>query len=321
VRGVGSKAIEAIQTARQEESAGPFTDFYDFCYRVRGSQVNKRVMESLIKCGALDSLGATRAQLFTGLEEAVKWADRKAAGGGNIAQLGLFGTSHGVNGDGRPMLPAVTEWEDIEKLRNERETLGFFITGHPLDKYAARLFGVVSLTTESLKNRQHQERVKLAGVIHSLKLKNNKKGDRYATLNFEDKDGVVEVIVWPESYRKYEAAIHADQPVCLSGVLDVDEERYQIIADEVLSLESVATEEVQQVHIQVPSDVTTKEDLLALRTVLQQHQGNCQAFLHLMRPDYSETVIALPQDLNVAPSRSMLVAIERLFGSGVASFR
>jgi DNA polymerase III subunit alpha len=219
------------------------------------------------------------------------------------------------------MLPAVTEWEDIEKLRNERETLGFFITGHPLDKYAARLFGVVSLTTESLKNRQHQERVKLAGVIHSLKLKNNKKGDRYATFNFEDKDGVVEVIVWPESYRKHEAAIHADQPVCLSGVLDVDEERFQIIADEVVPLESVATEEVQQIHIQVPSDVTTKEDLLALREVLQQHQGNCRAFLHLMRPDYSETVIALPHGLNVAPSRSMLVAIERLFGSGVASFR
>ena len=138
--------------------------------------------------------------------------DRKAAGGGNCP-IRLFGASNGVNGDGRPMPPAVTEWEGIEKLRNESVRLGFFITGHPLDKYAARLFGVVSLTTESLKNRQHQERVKLAGVIHSLKLKNNKKGDRYATFNFEDKDGVVEVIVWPESYRKHEAAIHADQPV------------------------------------------------------------------------------------------------------------
>ncbi len=321
VRGVGSKAIEVIQAARQEGTEGPFTDFYDFCARVRGSQVNKRVMESLIKCGALDSLGATRTQLLTGLEEAMKWADRKAAGGGNVAQLGLFGASTGVSADGRPTLPTVAEWEDMEKLRHERETLGFFITGHPLDKYAARLFGVVSLTTDSLKNRQHQERVKLAGVIHSLKLKNNKKGDRYATFNLEDKDGIVEVIVWPESYRKHEATIHADQPVCLSGVLDVDEERYQIIADEVVFLESVATDEVRQVHIQVPSDVTTKEDLLALREALQQHQGNCRAFLHLLRPDYSETVIALPQDLNVAPSRSMLVAIERLFGSGVASFR
>jgi DNA polymerase-3 subunit alpha len=318
VRGVGAKAIEVIQVARQD---GPFTDLYDFCSRVRGSQVNKRVMESLIKCGALDSLQASRAQLLAGMDEALKWAEQQANGGANAAQLGLFGAGNGKHGDGRPQLPLVEEWIDTDKLRHERETLGFFITGHPLDKYVGRLFGVVSLTTDSLKNRQHQEKVKLAGVIHSLKLKNNKKGDRYATFTFEDKDGVVEVIVWPEAYRKHEAAIHADQPVCLSGALDVDEDRCQIIADEVVPLESVATEEVKQIHIQVPSDVTTKEDLLALRDVLQQHQGNCRAILHLMRPDYSETVIALPQDLNVAPSRAMLVAIERLFGNGMASFR
>jgi DNA polymerase-3 subunit alpha len=318
VRGVGSKAIEVIQLARQD---GPFTDFYDFCSRVRGSQVNKRVLESLIKCGALDSLSANRAQLMAGLEEAVKWAERQANGGAHAAQLGLFGAGNGVSSDGRPSLPVVEEWADMDKLRHERETLGFFITGHPLDKYVGRLFGVVSLTTDSLKNRQHQEKVRLAGVIHSLKLKNNKKGDRYATFTLEDKDGAVEVIVWPEAYRKHEAAIHSDQPVCLNGVLDIDEDRYQIITDEVVPLESVAKEEVRQVHIQVPSDVITKEDLFALREVLQQHQGNCQAFLHLMRPDYSETVIALPQHLNVLPSHAMVAAIERLFGSGVASFR
>jgi DNA polymerase-3 subunit alpha len=318
VKGVGSKAIEAIQLGRQE---GSFSDLYDFSTRVRGAQVNKRVMESLIKCGALDSFGMTRARLSAGVEEVMRWADRQANGGVNASQLGLFGAGNGQPHDGRPILPAAEEWPDMEKLRNERETLGFFITGHPLDKYTGRLFGVVSLTTDSLKNRAHQEKVKLAGVIHSLKLKNNKKGDRYATFTFEDKDGVVEVIVWPEAYRKHEATIHSDQPVCLSGTLDVDEDRCQIIADEVAPLESVATQEVQQVHIQVPSDIATKEDLLALREVLQQHQGNCRAFLHLMRPDYSETVIALPQDLSVAPSRAMLVAIERLFGNGVASFR
>lgn len=318
VKGVGSKAIEAIQIARQE---GSFSDLYDFSTRVHGTQVNKRVMESLTKCGALDSFGAMRAQLTASVEEVMRWADRQANGGANAAQLGLFGAGNGQHNDGRPMLPAIEEWADVDKLRHERETLGFFITGHPLDKYAGRLFGVVSLTTDSLKNRAHQEKVKLAGVIHSLKLKNNKKGDRYATFTFEDKDGVVEVIVWPEAYRKHEAAIHADQPVCLSGALDVDEDRCQIIADEVVPLESVATQEVRQIHIQVPSDIATKEDLLALREVLQQHQGNCRAFLHLMRPDYSETVIVLPQDLSVAPSRAMLVAIERLFGNGVASFR
>jgi DNA polymerase-3 subunit alpha len=318
LKGVGSKAIEVMQAARQD---GPFVDLYDFCRRVRGAQVNKRVLESLIKCGALDSLNAPRAQLMAGLEEAMRWADQQANGAANSTQLGLFASTASKNGSHHPELPPVAEWSDVDKLRYERETLGFFITGHPLDKFVGRLFGVVSLSTDDLKNRAHQERVRLAGVIHSLKLKNNKKGDRYATFTLEDKDGIVEVIVWPEAYRQHEATIHSDLPVCLSGTLDVDEERCQIIADEVVPLESVATAEVRQVHIQVPAEVTTKEDLVALRAVLTQHQGKCQAFLHLLRPDYSETVIALPQALNVTPSRSMVTAIERLFGSGVASFR
>src|SRR5262249_45238671 len=132
VKGVGSKAIEVIHAARQE---GPFTDLYDFCTRVRGSQVNKRVLESLVKAGGLDSLGTSRSQLMVGLEAALRWADQQANGAGNSAQLGLFTTATGKNGATHPDLPQVPEWTDIDKLRNERETLGFFITGHPLDKY------------------------------------------------------------------------------------------------------------------------------------------------------------------------------------------
>jgi DNA polymerase-3 subunit alpha len=318
VKGIGSKAIEAIQIARQ---AGPFTDLYEFCSRVRGSQVNKRVLESLVKCGALDSFTIPRAQLFAEIEAAMKKAEQEAKGESNANQLGLFASLPTKNGNGGSEFPKVEEWNDTDKLKNERETLGFFITGHPLDKYVGRLHGVVSLTTESLNTRQHQEKVKLAGVVHSLKLKNNKKGDRYATFTLEDKEGVVEVIVWPEAYRQHEATLHADLPVCLSGTLDIDEDRCQIIANEVVPLESVATNEVRQVHIQVPADVATREDMVALKDVLQQHLGGCQTFLHLMRPDYSETIIALPQDLSVAPTRAMLIAVERLFGSGVASFR
>ena len=318
VKGIGSKAIEAIQAARQE---GPFPTLHDFCSRVRGSQVNKRVMESLVKCGALDSFKAYRAQLLAGTEEAMKWAEQKANGDHNAAQMGLFASLSNKNGDGHPELPQVEEWTDTDKLHHERETLGFFITGHPLDKYVGRLHGVVSLSTDNLKTRTHQEKVRLAGVVHSLKLKNNKKGDRYATFTLEDKEGVVEVIVWPEAYRQHEATLHADQPVCLSGTLDIDEERCQIIADDVVPLESVATREVRQVHIQVPADVTTKEDLVALKDVLTQHTGGCQTFLHLLRPDYTETVIALPHALSVAPTRAMLVAVERLFGNGMTSFR
>jgi len=163
--------------------------------------------------------------------------------------------------------------------------------------------------------------VRLAGVIHSLKLKNNKKGDRYVTLALEDKEGVVEVIGWPETYRRCETAIHSGEPVYVVGSLDLDEERCQVIAEEVTLLESVAGEEVRQAYIQVPTDVITKEDLQALRRVLVEYPGNCRAFLRLLRPDQSETVIALPTDLSVAPTPGMVQAVEGIFGGGVMSFR
>ena len=316
VKGVGSKAIEAICEARQN---GRFEDWYDFSLRVQGQQVNKRVMESLIKCGALDSFGLPRSRLLAGCETTMKWAEYEARGA-NSSQMGLFAAG-GSKDPTRPELPQVAEWSEREKLNNEREILGFFITGHPLDRYESRLHGVVSLTTEMIKGRTHHEKVRLAGVVHALKLKNNKKGDRYATFTLEDKDGVTEVIVWPEAYRRSEQSLHADEPICLSGALDVDEDRCQIIADEIVPLESIAKDEVSQVHIQVPSEATTKEDLLALRSVLTQHQGECRTFLHLLHPDHRETVIALPRDLGVAPTRAMLSAVEDVFGGGVASFR
>ena len=250
-------------------------------------------MESLIKCGALDAFGP-RAQLLAGCEATLKWAESEARR--DRAQLGLFAAGSGPDPT-RPALPQVAEWSEHEKLTHERDILSFFITGHPLDRYESRLHGVVSLTTAQIRGRAHQEKVRLAGVVQTLTLKNNKKGDRYATFTLEDKDGGVEVIVWPEAYRKYEHSLHADEPVCLSGTLEVDEDRCQIIADALVPLESVAKDEVSQVHIQVPSEVTTKEDLLALRAVLTQHQGDCPAFLHLLRPDHRETIIALPQTL------------------------
>ncbi len=316
VKGVGSKAIEVIQEARQ---AGPFTDIHDFCTRVQSSQANKRVMESLIKCGAFDSFHALRAQLLAGIEDVMRWAAQKASGHSNANQMGLF--ANGGADPAQPDLPQIEEWSDIEKLNKERETLGFFITGHPLDKYVGRLHGVTSLTTAELKGRSHQEKVRLAGVIQSLKLKNNKKGDRYATYTLEDKAGGVEVIVWPEAYRRHEAEVHSDQPVLVSGSLDVDEDRCQIIASEIVPLDSVAKGEVKQVHIQVPADSTTKEDIVELKTVLAKHQGQCQTFLHVLHPDHSETVISLPEQLKVAPTAEMLTDVEQLFDRGVASFQ
>ena len=336
MRGVGSKAVETILAAR----ATPFESFPDFCRRVRGPVINKRVVESLVKCGAFDSLGAGRARLVAAAEDMLRWAERTEREA-NSDQQSLFGRAGSAALTDPPPIPVVPEWSDKEMLRAEKEAIGIFLTGHPLDKFEHDLPRLTNASTGSLAGRAHQEKVVVAGVIHTVKTKNSKKGDRYATFSLEDKEGVVEVIAWPEAYRKFETTIHGDEPVLVAGSLDkrdaaatrsdegdalvegaeIARERSQIIADEIRPLATVREQSVRQVHLQVSADSLTDERLVRLRDTLAQHRGSCPAYLHVIVPGNSETVIELPESLRVVPSEAMLDAVENIFGSGVAVFR
>jgi DNA polymerase-3 subunit alpha len=318
VRGVGSKAIEAIITARQD---GAFTALGDFCKRVQGQQVNKRVIESLIKCGALDFTGQPRRRMLEGLERVCQWAGQGSRQE-DQNQMGLFAPGALAASVGQPPpLPDVPEWEPKALLKAERDTIGFFITGHPLDKYERDLKRLADVTTADLRGRDGQSKVKICGVIHTLKYKNSKKGDRYATFNLEDRVGVVEVIAWPETYRRCETVIHSDEPVFVTGTLEVGEERCQIIADDVTSLVEAREKSVKQVHFALRAEHASEDALRTLRQTLSVHRGPCSAFLHLLLADRTETVIALPPELKVAPTETMVQEVERLFGNGVTSFQ
>jgi len=317
VRGVGSKAIEAIIAARND---GAFTALADFCKRVQSQQVNKRVIESLIKCGAFDFAGTARRSMLEGLDRVCQWA---GAGGRveDLNQMGLFAPgSVAVTPAQPPPLPDVGEWDMKELLRAERNAIGFFITGHPLDKYEQDLKRFTDATTADLRNRTQGDKVRLGGVILTRKLKNSKKGDRYATLSLEDRWGSVEIIAWPETYRKYEATIHSDEPVYVTGTLEIGEERCQIIADEITSLAEAREKSVRTVHFALRAESVREEHLRGLRSTLTQHRGACSAFLHLLLPNRTETVIALPPDLKVAATERMVEDVERVLGNGVTSF-
>ena len=317
VRGVGSKAIEAIIAVRSE---GPFTALADFCKRVQSQLVNKRVVESLIKCGAFDFAGEPRRRMLEGLDRICQWAGQGSRPE-DLNQMGLFAPGSVAAAPSLPpALPDVQEWDQKELLRAERDAIGFFITGHPLDKYERDLKRFADATTEDLRNREQQAKVKLGGVVLTLKLKNSKKGDRYATFNLEDRWGAVEVIAWPETYRRCEGAIHSDEPVFVSGTLEVSEERCQVIADEVTSLLDAREKSVKQVHFALRAERVNEDHFRTLRSTLTQHRGSCSAFLHLLLPNRTETVIALPSDLKVAATERMVEDVERLFGNGVTSF-
>lgn len=282
------------------------------------SQLNKKVVESLVKCGAFDFTGASRRRLFDGLDKALQWGAAHAREDAN--QFGLF-ASKGIKVDApEPALPDVPPWSDKDMLKAERDALGFYITAHPLDKYETDLKRFTTAIC-ALAEKQSQTTVTLGGVIQRLQLKNSRKGDRYAAFTLEDKTGTVEVICWPETYRRAQVDFATDEPVCVTGTLEVDDERCQVIADEVVLLHAARARSTQEVHLALRAERATQELMARLKETLAQHRGECPAFLHLLLADSTETIIALPRDLRVAPTEGLIEAVEQICGRGAASLQ
>jgi DNA polymerase-3 subunit alpha len=328
VKGIGSGAIETILAAREEQ---PIGSLVDFCTRARGQHMNRRVLESLIACGAFDRLERDRARLWAGVDEAMRWAAQREQER-TSPQLGLFGGGSSMASP-EPPLPTVPAWKADEALQHERDAIGFFITGHPLDRYARDLKKFTNVTTGTLRQKasslpsmpgrrgDQRPRVRVGGVIQAIKLRNSKRGERYATFTLEDKEGIVEVIVWPDTYRKHETVVRGGSPVVVAGGLDVSPERCQIIADELTPLDAARSDAIRQVHVDVALGTLGRDGLERLKDLLAGHPGPCEAFLHLLRPDNSETVLALPPTIRVAASDEVLDAVEGLLGAGVMTFR
>lgn len=335
VRGVGEKAIDVIVAARED---GTFQSLGDFCARVTSAQVTRRIIEGLCNAGALESLHASRARLLAGIDGALAWASRvaedRAAG-----QMGLFGAAGGTS-EPEPELPDVTEWSMLQKLEHEHDAVGFYISGHPLDRYEVDLALLATRTTGDLSGLRDKDKVRLAGVTNTVRRKNSRKGDRYATFNLEDRDGVIEVIAWPECYKNCEAAIIGREPVMVTGGVEFGESggsgfasdndgeaaldfsrKAQIIADEVIPLAEARRRAAQSVDLRMFTDRFEPERIDDLRATLQRYPGGCRSYLRVIRPGDSETVIELPRELSVDPTDPFLDAAERLLGAGNVALR
>lgn len=236
VKNVGEKAVEIILESRDRE--GPFSSLFDFCRRVDLTAVNRRVIESLIKCGAFDSAQLSRARVLAALDEAMRTGqtfqrDRQSN------QIDIFGLLGGESQTARkpgPVYPEVEEWSAQQSLAFEKEALGFYITGHPLDKFDRVIKKITSGTIAELKEKAAAGDVKISGVVSALKLRNTKKGDRYGSFNLEDKSGFVEVVAWPDVYQKSVEFLNSDDPICIKGRMEVGEERIQVFANEIVPL-------------------------------------------------------------------------------------
>ena len=333
VKSVGEKAVEVILESRRRD--GAFESLFDFCRRVDLTAVNRRVIENLINCGAFDSTQVSRARMIGALDEAIRagQAHQRDEASNQIDIFSLLGTPG--KGPNRPgdVYPQVKDWSQQELLVFEKEALGFYITGHPLDKYERVIKRVISGTAAGIKERPVTGEVKLAGVVSALKLRNTKKGDRYGSFNLEDKTGFLEVIAWPEIYKKSSALLGADDPIFIKGKLEVGEDRMQIIANEIMPLSEAAAKvralgngspsrngSSERVHLYVHEAETSAHDLVQLREALLNCPGSSTVILHLLAEGVSETLIELPDQIRVASGPELESIVSKLFGPRI-SFR
>ncbi len=317
VKGVGGAALESIVEVRREQ---PFTSLFDFCERVDLRKVNKKVVEALIKCGAFDSLGGKRAQNMEALEDAMEVGQkvqREKADG----QESLFGAEEIVScrGNGYGKLPEVDEWSEKILLGFEKDALGFYITGHPLARHTVTLKRFATCDTAGLADRADKEEVRIGGMVAGLKELMTKKGDRMAFVTLEDLSGFVEMVVFPEVYQASMDLLKSDLPLLVHGSLDVGEETCKLMAREIVSLQEINQRQTRRVHFRLTTPGLDEVQLRALREIMTRHRGECQAMLHLVIPERSETIFRLPA-LQVAANDEIMEEAERLFGTSVVSF-
>jgi DNA polymerase-3 subunit alpha len=331
VKNVGAKAVEEILESRRKD--GAFHSLFDFCRRVELTAVNKRVIESLIKCGAFDGAGVSRCRMIAALDDAMR-AGQAHQRDQESNQIDIF-TVLGVPAKGSKMpsdiYPLAPEWSAQELLGFEKEALGFYITGHPLDKYERTLKKITAGAIAALKERAQPGEVKLGGVVSALKLRNTKKGDRYGTFNLEDKTGFLEVIAWPDIYKKCAELLAADDPIFVKGRLEAGEERIQVIANEIISLTDAFSNsnangnghgserrDGEKLHLHARESEISPEELVRLRETLLAYPGPCTVFLHLYGPGRNETVIELPSQVRVTVTPELTQSMEKHFGARIS---
>jgi DNA polymerase-3 subunit alpha len=314
IKGVGEQAISALMKERQEH--GTFRSLFHLCERLDARQVNKKVLESLIKGGALDSLGLSRAQMLGNMARVLEWAQRQQADR-QQGQFSLFGNSTVGPSVDAPSLEPVMPWSESEQLAHEKEALGFYISSHPLMTVQAQLRRLVTATSQTLVDFQGEPTVTLGGLITQHRAQLTKNGDRMAFLTLEDLYGSLEVIVFPETYRQSLAACESEEPVVIWGKAKLEGEgsEARIIAQRILPLkDALALGEFRRLTLTV-SPEHDRATLLQVRELLGQTPGACQVILTLQFPDGERVALRAAEHLNVAPSLDLMGGLETLLGA------
>jgi len=265
-------------------------------------------------------MGDTKAAMFAGIEIAVD-AGNAYQKGKSSNQVSLFGA--GVRTQVK--LPHVPEWPEGDRLAFEKESLGFYLSGHPMGRYMEELRKIVTGTTQDLGNLPHEREVTIAGTVATRKVIQTKKGDRMAFITLEDMAGTVEVLVFPKTYAAFVSLISEenDQPIVIKGKLDNSGETPKVLAESIELFSSVREARTRRIVFRVNAGKVTDGQLKELEKLLKKHPGNLPAELHFVTMKEDEVVrTILPlRKYPLAPSETLQAEAERLFGEPTAFYQ
>lgn len=314
VKNVGGAALESI--IEEREKNGMYSSLGDFCSRIDSARVNKKVIESLIKAGALDSLRGRRAQLMEILEQAMEQA--KAVQRDRLSgQMNLFSLTpaqNNKNNDKEMELPEVEDWPELKKLAYEKEAVGFFLTGHPLESVIEDINRLVDTKIEKLDSCHDGQSIRIGGLIQQVKEHKSRKGDRMAFTVLEDMSASVEVVVFPSTFADCSHLLGGEEPLIVLGTVQLGDRGAKIIAQSIDLLSDAYEKYIEQASIRLLAGRTSRQHMEELKELLYTYHGKVPLQLTLHFDDRGEVDIEILKDLGIRPTTNFFQSISRHCG-------
>ncbi|WP_035957760.1 DNA polymerase III subunit alpha [Bryobacter aggregatus] len=313
IKNVGANAVEAIVKVRAEK--GKFNSLYEFCENVDMQAVNRRVIESLIRCGAMDELKGTRSQKMAILDAAIETGIR-ASKDRNSGQSGLFGDMFGGGPDKQVAeeLPNVPDWEAPQKLTGEKELLGFYVTGHPLDQYLDKVTDLGTHTTATLVGVERGVEVKVCGILNAIQRKRNQKQEMWAAMQLEDLHGTVDCMVFASKFEGLSKYLEEDKAVIITAKVLVDEAAPpRLSIQDLVALDNARVKLPSMVQLKIKLNGEEAERAKALDDLIQRKPG--PAGIRIVLEKSRDFSLTLDLASKVRADREFKGELAKLFGA------
>jgi DNA polymerase III subunit alpha len=311
VKNVGENTAKAVCDAR---AAGTkFESLFGFCEAIEPKFINKRVLESLTKAGAFDCLGGSRGRVFAAIDQAISMGQKKHQAAA-VGQGGLFlGRPNTPTEETHKELPYADDWSEEQQLAGEYSVLGFYISGHPLDKFAGRLAELNATELAAVEHKKNNDDIVVGGIIVQMRPMRSKRGARWAILTLQDRTGVIEALVFPEAFQKLEGILKTNTPLLVKGRVAIEDVGTRLVVSDARSLEALAGKMPTVLRVRVEVDRLDRGSVDRLHKLFATKPGRCRVSFDLVKTDGSAAT--LDSDSPVMADKELLEGVRAICGN------